>query len=100
KGIAFARNGSRGRTSDSGCLILIDDSGPRPRAVVLYPGEGGIKPLTYYKLADGKPVESPDNDGAFFNTPCDIEAVIVRRQEEAAWDAREKIKAMLEELAR
>ncbi len=100
KGIALARNGSRARVGADGLLILIDDSGPRPRAVVRYAGEDGIEPLKWYKLdSKGAVVESPDKDLAFLWTPCDIEAVIVRRQEEAAWEAREKIKAMLAELA-
>ena len=45
-------------------------------------------------------IESPDNDPEFISTPCDIEKTIRERQEAAAWDAREKIKALLEAAGR
>jgi hypothetical protein len=63
QGAAIARNGSRARsTVDTGVLIFIDDSGSRPRVITAYPGEDDIKVGTWYKVRDGKLVESPDND--------------------------------------
>ncbi len=50
---------------DTGVIVFIVDDGKRPRVHIAYPGEDGIKVGVWYKVVDGKIVESPDNDPAY-----------------------------------